>query len=163
MRNIVNHGPRFAALLLFLPAFAFMASLFWHIGQAPAQVQTYSYTGPAFNFSACLLSYGTSPPCVGSSIAGSVTFIMPAGYSGSLSTSKIIAYGFSAPGIGSVATGDYYNPSDAQTFYFTNGQLYNWDFDIYTNNPSLNPYTDIFSHYLGMSSNESAETTNSIG
>jgi hypothetical protein len=71
MFNISNHGPRFVALLLFLPALVFVVSLFSHIGQAPAQVQTYSYTGPAFNFSACLLSYGTSPPCVGSSVAGS--------------------------------------------------------------------------------------------
>ncbi len=53
MRSIVNHGPRFAALLLFLPALVFVASLFWHIGQAPAQVQTYSYIGPAFNVPYC--------------------------------------------------------------------------------------------------------------
>ena len=64
MRNIVNHGPRFAALLLFLPALVFVAVLLANIGQAPAQVQTYSYTGVAFNVPTCVTFYGGSPPCV---------------------------------------------------------------------------------------------------
>ena len=53
MRNISSRGPGFVALLLFLPAFIFVASLFWHIAPAPAQVQTFTYTGEAFNQANC--------------------------------------------------------------------------------------------------------------
>jgi hypothetical protein len=49
MRNISIHGPRFAALLLFLPALVFVASLLWSIVPAPAQEQVYTYTGQAFD------------------------------------------------------------------------------------------------------------------
>src|SRR5271169_6285910 len=76
MRNILNHGPRFGALLLFLPAFIFVVSLFWHIGQAPAQVQTAVYAGPSFVVSRCAQPTGPYSPnvCVTGSISATVTF-----------------------------------------------------------------------------------------
>ena len=166
MRNIFNHGPRFAALLLFCPALVFVVSLFWRIGQAPAQVQTYSYSGLAFDVSWCQANYPMPPPtCPASSITGSVTFAVSAGYTGSRNKSNILAYDFSAGGIGSVGTGDYFNPSDAQIFYFNNGQIYNWDFDIYSNVSSSPPYTDIVSHALGspVSENDYAVRSDGIG
>ncbi len=71
MLNISNHGPRFAALFLLFPELVFVVSLFWHIGQAPAQVQTYYYQGPYFDNSTC--TPNATHTCVGGSVSGSVT------------------------------------------------------------------------------------------
>src|SRR5438477_12373270 len=72
MRNIlIRRGPGFAAFLLFLPAFIFVASLFWRIAQAAA-VQTSYYQGPAFDIPYCQSQVGPGL-CVGGSITGSVT------------------------------------------------------------------------------------------
>jgi hypothetical protein len=104
MRNILHRGPRFAAFLLFLPALVFVASLLWQIGPASA-VQTYYYQGPAYSPA----STGGGTLAVNGSISGKITFAIPAGYSGSVGSTGILSYNFSASGIGSVTTGGYYN------------------------------------------------------
>jgi len=70
MRNILHRGPRFAALLLLLPALVFVASLFWHIVPAPAN--TSYYRGPALDIPYCQV-HGGSCTCENGSITGSVT------------------------------------------------------------------------------------------
>jgi hypothetical protein len=118
---------RFAAVLLFA------AILFVHIGPAAAQVQTYSYTGPAFDGAACHAAYPSPPPTCGAGpITGSVTLAMPAGYSGGIGESGILAYSFVAGGVGSVANG-IFNPNEYNHYDFTNGQLVTWDTDVFSN------------------------------
>ena len=81
MRIISTHGPRFAALLLLLPALAFIASLFVDFS-AMAQEQVFVYQGELFNNTGtCNVTY----TCVPGSVSGSVTVSgMPSGYSGSV-------------------------------------------------------------------------------
>ena len=53
MANNLFRRSGFAALLLLLIPFVFVASLFWRIVPAPAQVQTYTYVGQPFNPANC--------------------------------------------------------------------------------------------------------------
>jgi len=99
MRHILNHGPRFGALLLLLPALLFVASLFWRIGPAPAQEQIFTYQGQAFtNTGIC--TPGPPVTCVGGSISGSVVFNgVAAGYTGGVSTGSMSSFAFAANGL----------------------------------------------------------------
>jgi YD repeat-containing protein len=87
MRIISTHGPRFAALLLLLPALVFVLSLFWHIGPAPAQVTNYTYQGPAFDIPTCNSVIGGPPSlCRTGAVTASVTIYgYASNYSGTIS------------------------------------------------------------------------------
>ena len=97
LKNNLFRGPSLGALLLLLPALIFVISLFWHIGQAPAQEQVYSYTGPAFEpFRIVTLHYGPPyPPCVqGGYVTGSIRFhSAPAFTQAGLGSNQIHSYG----------------------------------------------------------------------
>src|ERR1700730_6278969 len=129
MRHIVNHGPRYAAWLLLLPILAFVARLFWHIGPAPAQSQTYEYIGPDFSIPTCegLTGQG-SPPCTNGSIIGSVRLNgVTATYSGSKTNASVSSYALSSGGIAAPLTSlsDLDNPV---TFGLSSGQITTWAF-----------------------------------
>src|SRR5271155_2358359 len=107
MRNIVNHGPRFVALLLLLPILVFVASLFLDIRQTVAQVQKYDYTGPDFDIPTCESITGlTAPPCTNGSITASFTFDGVAdGYTGNVPLSQVSSWNMNASGVGSMSNG----------------------------------------------------------
>ncbi len=131
MFNISYHGRAVRVLLLLslvLPALVFVAVLLADIGQAPAQVQTYEYIGPAFSLSDCEM-YHLSPPCIaGGSLTGSVTFDgVASGYTGSVAASQITAWTMNANGVASLGTGNYINPA-ATGFTLTNGDITFWNF-----------------------------------
>jgi hypothetical protein len=123
MRNILNHGPRFAALLLFLPALIFVVSLFWHIGQTSAQVQSYEFIGPAMTVADCEAHFiNASPPCEDSSMTVAVTFNgIAANYTGTVHATNIASYSMDAPGIASISGLANLNPATAITM--TNGVI----------------------------------------
>ena len=111
----------FAAVLA-----VFATILFVHTSPASAQTVTYSYSGPPFDVAACLATYGTSRPCVSGSVTGSVTFAIPAGYSGSAGQNSVVSYVLNAPGVGSDS-----NLNDLfvfNNFSFNNGQIVDWGF-----------------------------------
>ena len=96
----------------------FAVLLFAHTGPASAQtIQTYTYQGPAFDPSIC----DPAGHCVNGSITGSVTLVMPAGYSGLVAQDGILSYSFAASGVGSVANG-VFNPNAQNHYDFINGQ-----------------------------------------
>jgi hypothetical protein len=106
--NNLFRGPGFGALLLFLPALVFVVSLFWHIGPAPAQVQTVVYSGPAFDLSRCAQPTGPYPPnvCITGSISASVTFV------GACPTSTNVISITASSGAGSLTyPGNYFSNS----------------------------------------------------
>src|SRR5271154_2711430 len=135
MRNIVNHGPRFAALLLLLPPLLFIASLLWNIVPAPAQSQTYEYVGPPWDIPTCESITGqTAPPCSNGSVTASVTFKgVASGYSGTVPSSKIASYALNANGggIGSLSDISLLNTTGS-TFTLSSGQITAWTLEAQT-------------------------------
>ena len=123
MQNIVNHGPRFAPLLLILPALVFVLSLLWSIVPAPAQVVGY-YIGPPWDISACeSLFHTTAPPCINGSVVGSVTFAgVSSTFTGSVTGSQVTSYTLSATGVPSISSLSDLNVGGS-TFGITNGQV----------------------------------------
>jgi YD repeat-containing protein len=123
MFNISNHSPRFAALLLLLPALVFVASLFWHIGQPSAQ--TYVYIGPNWSVSQCV-AHGGGSACINGSITGTVTLngIAP-GFTGAVTVSKVSSYQLNASGMSSIN-----DPTGLGWLAtMTNGQFTSWTFE----------------------------------
>jgi len=131
--NKISRSSGFGALLFVLPALVFVASLFWPIIQAPAQVQTYNYIGPAFDVPTCQILYGTTnyPQCVGGNITGSITTV----------GTSVVACSFDAGAAGSLAC-----PVYSQLFFlgFSGGYLDNGQFDLGNNVSVDDPYIEIF-------------------
>jgi Domain of unknown function (DUF6531) len=144
MRTVLRHGPRFAALLPLLPAFVFVLSLLWHIGPASA-VSTYYYQGPNYTVASC----GGGPLCVNGSVSGTMTFAIPAGYSGTVTQPGILSGSLTASGVGSVTTGGYFSLGLPASFSFTNGQITAWTVDISSSAPGIYPKTEVASICCG--------------
>jgi hypothetical protein len=78
-------------LLLLSLALVFVVSLFWHIGPAPAQVQTFTYQGPAFDIPYCNLVAGASGYCRPGSVTGTATIYgYPSNYTGSITLGAVV-------------------------------------------------------------------------
>lgn len=138
-----NYGRNIGLPLLFL-----LTLIFAGIGAPSAQALTYTYTGPAFDVSQChtYTSFG-SPPCVGGSITGSVTFTgIPAGYSGSAHTWDVASWTINASGgIGNLNTSNYLSTA---SFYFSGGQVLYWTFQAFQDSSYNSPeITTIGSSY----------------
>ena len=102
-----------------------------HAGPASAQMQTYTYTGPAFSYSDCKSSFSTyTLSCLNSgNVTASVTFNgVPAAYTGTIVNSALISsWSTNAGGIGSLNSKDnylYYS-----YFMMKNGQIVEWELD----------------------------------
>jgi RHS repeat-associated protein len=153
MRSISNHGPRFAALLLFMPALVFVAVLLAGIGPAPAQIQTYYYQGPAFDVGLCNTYYPSPPPfCAGGAVSGDVIFDMTGG-----GGYNVLSYDFSGGSAGSVGPGG--TLQSGSRFTFTNGEITNWEVYLTSNPIPTAPYTSVYTVPAG----DYAETVNGSG
>jgi YD repeat-containing protein len=122
----------------------FAAAFFGHTGPAAAQIQTYVYSGPAFNVAFCETLLFTSPPCTSGAITASFTVNgVTSGYSGGVSASQVVQWSISSNSImGSLGTGNYLNPG-ATGLTLTNGQVTASSFDAKT---ALGTGTDINSN-----------------
>ncbi len=107
-----------ALLAIFLPS------------QARAQIQTFYYSGPAFNLTDCLHS---SPPCIaGGSVNGSITYWgVSSNYTGYVHLNQVIASTESATGFGTLG---FSNATEAD-LYLNNGSVEAWDW-VSSNNPA---------------------------
>jgi hypothetical protein len=123
-------GWRHLLVMLAMVAFGFLGQP----DPAAAQVQTFTYQGPAFNVGACRASYPFGPPpnCDGGSVTASATiFGYASNYSGTISlgsggtgsiTATVNALGRSLVWPGSAC----WSPS---SITLTNGQVTGWGFD----------------------------------
>jgi YD repeat-containing protein len=139
---------RIFAILLVIICFAAFQS-----HPAQAQIQTYYYTGLPYDPSLIDPMFCSTPgnSCPTGSTSGSITFGIPAGYSGSVGARGILSASFSASGIGSI--GDpFFTPMSPPSFSFTGGQITTWDFEPYSNDPTSPPFTSIRIFYLGCGS-----------
>jgi RHS repeat-associated protein len=85
LKNNLCRGPGFGALLLSLPALAFILSLLWQIVPAPAQVETFTYQGPAFDVAYCNMVIGAPGYCRNGSVTGTATIYgYPSNFTGSI-------------------------------------------------------------------------------
>ncbi len=114
-----------------LTALALLSAAFIYAAPSSAQVQTYTYMGPAFSLEDCEDTGLGSPPCIGSgSVNGSVTlFGVPANYTGTITVDNLLSYSLSVSGIGSLSS---LSDLDTTSFTFTNGAITGWLFNAGT-------------------------------
>ena len=87
----------------------FLAFVFGYIALPLAQVQTYSYTGPSYNYSECIAAGGTEDQCIASgSLFGSLTLVdLPTAWTGAIYLPDYVSnFVLSASGVGSVNVPD---------------------------------------------------------
>lgn len=117
-----------------------LIALFAGIAARPAQALTYTYVGPAFDVAQCISHYGSSPPCTGGSVTGSVTFTgVPSGYSGNVHywAGSLQSWNLNASGgIGSLNTSNYITSG---TFNLSGGQIVGWNFQAFVNSSLTSP------------------------
>jgi hypothetical protein len=113
----MKHSKIFA-ILLFICFAAFQSY------PAQAQVQIYSYTGPAWNTTQCA-AYGNTG-CIDGYISGSVALTsVPTGYSGGVAQSQVASYFINATGIGSDSS---LSDLSFTNVALSNGQFTQWQF-----------------------------------
>ena len=116
-------------------------SLFALVGAGiykPAHALTYIYTGPAFDLSQCIYNYGSAPPCVDGSITGSVTLTgIPAGYSGTISSSDVSSFTFTASGLGTLTDSNFIN---AFSIGLSSGEVTGWGIQVVEDSADDTPW-----------------------
>ena len=131
---------------------------FGFISPASAQIQTYFYTGPAWDVSQCQYNTGySSPPCINGHTSGSFSFNIPDNYTGAASPSQAVSWSLNATGVGQLGTG---NELSGVGFVFYNGQITDWNFGA-EEDPSGN--TPIISTYHVDNSVTAEQAWNRIG
>lgn len=109
----------------------FAAMLLAGSGRVSAQIVTYNYSGPSFDYATCVASYGGAPgnPCVNGNVTGSATFVMPAGGTGTVTYAdgSMLAFSLIANGGGvSLSQGSCYQ--DTYNLNLTSGSATGWSF-----------------------------------
>jgi len=104
---------------------------------------TYNYVGSAFNATDCQAFFSPSSNCVSGKVTGSITFNIPAGYTGTLTgatlNNAITAYSLTANGVGGPFNQppilppygfQHYNHFIGEFFTFSGGSITSWYFGI---------------------------------
>ena len=105
-------------------------------GTARAQIQTFYYSGPAFDLADC--PYG-APPCIaGGSVNGSITFWgVPYNSTGHVNIHQITSSTESATGFGTLV-----NETTSLDFYLNNGSVEAWNWVSASNPTNTNTIID---------------------